>query len=87
MNILEIPQGAGSGTIWDANGHIVTNYHVIKGASELQVFRTPPPLLVCNATFWCVWEGVLCLAGGVSSLARPQGLHMYIHIMGCSVYG
>ena len=37
MNILEIPQGAGSGIIWDTDGHIVTNYHVIKGASELQV--------------------------------------------------
>ena len=37
MNILEIPQGAGSGTVWDTSGHIVTNYHVIKGANELQV--------------------------------------------------
>ena len=44
MNILEIPQGAGSGTIWDSNGHIVTNYHVIKGASELQVLGMTPPL-------------------------------------------
>lgn len=40
MNILEIPQGAGSGTIWDSQGHIVTNYHVIKGANELQVSLT-----------------------------------------------
>lgn len=40
MNIVDIPQGAGSGTIWDTAGHIVTNYHVIKGANELQV--TPP---------------------------------------------
>ena len=37
MNIVDIPQGAGSGTIWDSSGHIVTNYHVIKGANELQV--------------------------------------------------
>lgn len=35
--MLEIPQGAGSGLIWDESGHIVTNYHVIRGASELQV--------------------------------------------------
>lgn len=37
LDMLEIPQGAGSGLIWDASGHIVTNYHVIRGASELQV--------------------------------------------------
>src|SRR5690606_29411984 len=29
-NILEIPQGSGSGFVWDLEGHIVTNYHVIK---------------------------------------------------------
>ncbi len=37
LDMLEIPQGAGSGLIWDMTGHIVTNYHVIRGASELQV--------------------------------------------------
>jgi S1-C subfamily serine protease len=26
---LEVPRGAGSGFIWDENGYIVTNYHVI----------------------------------------------------------
>jgi hypothetical protein len=30
-------QGQGSGFVWDTNGHIVTNYHVIRGASEVQV--------------------------------------------------
>jgi len=29
---VEVPTGTGSGFIWDAKGHIVTNYHVIKGA-------------------------------------------------------
>ena len=38
--MLEIPQGAGSGLIWDMTGHIVTNYHVIRGASELQVLSS-----------------------------------------------
>ena len=37
LDMLEIPQGAGSGLIWDKTGHIVTNYHVIRGATELQV--------------------------------------------------
>ncbi|KAK9831013.1 hypothetical protein WJX74_000091 [Apatococcus lobatus] len=31
------PQGAGSGVIWDTQGHIVTNVHVIEGASDVQV--------------------------------------------------
>ena len=30
-------QGAGSGFLWDARGHVVTNYHVIEGARRIQV--------------------------------------------------
>jgi S1-C subfamily serine protease len=33
----EIPQGTGSGFVWDGEGHIVTNYHVILGATSLTV--------------------------------------------------
>ena len=33
----EIPQGAGSGFIWDKEGHVVTNYHVIQGGSQADV--------------------------------------------------
>ncbi len=36
-NITEIPSGTGSGFVWDRNGHIVTNFHVIQGANKLQV--------------------------------------------------
>lgn len=36
-NVQEIPAGTGSGFIWDDNGSIVTNYHVIKGASKVTV--------------------------------------------------
>lgn len=32
FNIFEIPQGSGSGIIWDEDGHIVTNHHVLQGA-------------------------------------------------------
>ena len=35
--MLEIPQGAGSGFVWDRSGHVVTNYHVIKGANDIMV--------------------------------------------------
>jgi S1-C subfamily serine protease len=33
----EIPQGAGSGFIWDKEGHVVTNFHVIQGGSQADV--------------------------------------------------
>ncbi len=29
MNVTEIPQGVGSGLVWDQDGHIVTNFHVV----------------------------------------------------------
>ncbi|GIL78369.1 hypothetical protein Vretimale_7717 [Volvox reticuliferus] len=37
MNMLEMPQGQGSGFIWDTVGHVVTNYHVIQDASDIKV--------------------------------------------------
>ena len=33
----EVPQGSGSGFVWDEDGHIVTNLHVIQNASSAQV--------------------------------------------------
>ena len=33
----QVPSGAGSGIIWDKKGHVVTNYHVIRGARQLAV--------------------------------------------------
>ncbi len=36
-NVQEIPAGTGSGFIWDKDGSIVTNYHVIKDASRVTV--------------------------------------------------
>ncbi len=36
-NVLSVPQGTGSGFIWDERGHVVTNFHVVAGASEARV--------------------------------------------------
>jgi S1-C subfamily serine protease len=36
-NIMEIPKGSGSGFVWDDEGHIVTNWHVIQGAKKIEV--------------------------------------------------
>ncbi len=37
FDVLQIPQGSGTGFFWDDRGHIVTNYHVIEGASRIAV--------------------------------------------------
>ncbi len=36
-DITRIPRGTGSGFVWDGHGHIVTNFHVIEGASAAYV--------------------------------------------------
>ncbi len=37
LRAMEVPQGTGSGFIWDANGYIATNFHVIKDAQGAEV--------------------------------------------------
>ena len=37
MNAFEVPQGAGSGFIWDEQGYIVTNFHVLKDAQVARI--------------------------------------------------
>lgn len=40
---VEVPQGAGSGFVWDHQGHIVTNYHVVQGGQAFVVtFHNDP---------------------------------------------
>jgi 2-alkenal reductase len=34
---LQVAQGAGSGFVWDTDGRVVTNYHVIEGADTVYV--------------------------------------------------
>lgn len=37
--VVEVPEGNGSGVVWDGQGHIVTNYHVIGNSLS----RSPSP--------------------------------------------
>lgn len=37
FQLYEVPQGAGSGFVWDRKGHIVSNYHVVHQANTLTV--------------------------------------------------
>ena len=36
-NVMEVPLGTGSGFVWDQEGHIVTNFHVVREAKFAQV--------------------------------------------------
>jgi S1-C subfamily serine protease len=36
-DVFEIPQGTGSGFVWDKDGHVVTNYHVVQDATAAEV--------------------------------------------------
>jgi S1-C subfamily serine protease len=36
-NVMQIPRGAGSGFVWDAEGHVITNNHVVMGAAGAKV--------------------------------------------------
>ncbi|KAI5055605.1 hypothetical protein GOP47_0029126 [Adiantum capillus-veneris] len=37
LNTIDIPRGTGSGFVWDKEGHIVTNYHVIMNGNRARV--------------------------------------------------
>ncbi len=37
VNVQQVPRGTGTGFVWDENGHIVTNFHVIQGGSGARV--------------------------------------------------
>ena len=66
-NVMEVPIGTGSGFVWDKDGHIVTNYHVIRNKKFAQVAlitprkrkdrklpssaSTPPALASANSSF------------------------------------
>ncbi|KJS01060.1 MAG: 2-alkenal reductase [Desulfobulbaceae bacterium BRH_c16a] len=62
LNAVEIPQGTGSGFVWDKQGRIVTNYHVISDASRVQV------AMADNST----WKAVLIGAAPDKDIAVLQ---------------
>jgi S1-C subfamily serine protease len=37
LDLLQIPQGTGSGFVWDRDGHVVTNFHVIQQGDAFAV--------------------------------------------------
>jgi S1-C subfamily serine protease len=37
LNVQQVQRGSGTGFVWDESGHIVTNFHVIQGASAARI--------------------------------------------------
>jgi S1-C subfamily serine protease len=37
LNVQQVPRGTGTGFVWDERGHVVTNFHVIQGATAARV--------------------------------------------------
>ncbi|MEN8200916.1 MAG: trypsin-like peptidase domain-containing protein, partial [Thermodesulfobacteriota bacterium] len=62
LNAVEIPQGTGSGFVWDAKGRVVTNYHVVADANRIEV------TMADNST----WKAVLVGAAPDKDLAVLQ---------------
>lgn len=50
LNPMQIPQGNGSGFVWDFNGHIITNY-VTPSSFPLAILCTTPIIMV----HWVAW--------------------------------
>ncbi|GAB5359429.1 hypothetical protein AAMO2058_000543200 [Amorphochlora amoebiformis] len=48
MDPVDIPAGTGSGFVWDRDGHIVTNFHVIRNAQTAKVAISDPKLKNVN---------------------------------------
>jgi S1-C subfamily serine protease len=62
LNAVEVPQGTGSGFVWDDQGRIVTNYHVISDANRVQV------TMADNST----WKAILIGAAPDKDIAVLQ---------------
>ena len=70
MDTMQVPQGTGSGFIWDKKGHVVTNFHVIRGASDIKVALIDSsvyPAKVCLAFFTVLLcSKIACACKGAS---------------------
>ncbi len=49
--VSEVPQGTGTGFVWDDEGHVITNFHVLQDASSVEV------VLDDQSTYQAEWVG------------------------------
>jgi hypothetical protein len=63
-NIMEVPVGSGSGIVWNNEGYIITNFHVVQEAKSAQVSILTPgmsksPTVINNPSYTSVRPGAL----------------------------
>jgi S1-C subfamily serine protease len=51
FNLFEIPEGTGSGFVWDDAGHVVTNYHVVRRLWEGRARQSAEVTLADHSTW------------------------------------
>lgn len=77
LDATAVPQGAGTGFVYDDKGHIVTNFHVVKGASELTVtFQGDSKVYEAKVLGFDADKdiAVLKIDGGNNTIPRPLPL-------------
>ena len=74
-NVMEVPIGTGSGFVWDKDGHIVTNYHVVRNAKFAQVALITPRNKKNEKKLSSVESGTAALAN--ASTNPPESLDVF----------
>ncbi len=82
LDVMAVPQGSGSGFIWDKKGHIVTNYHVIRGASDLRYVCLPSSSSSTSSSFSSMPISIILQAPDCSAPSLATFIILWAH--GCS---
>jgi hypothetical protein len=64
---MEVPIGSGSGYVWDLEGHIITNFHVVQEAKSAQVAILSSSSTVGDSNLITTKSG----SGGTTSTINP----------------
>ena len=50
LDLQRVAKGTGSGFVWDTDGHIVTNYHVVQGGNAAMVIMADQSSYECRTS-------------------------------------
>src|SRR2546428_697106 len=83
LDVFQIQRGTGSGFVWDHDGHIVTNYHVIEGGDTFRVRLSDQSEYEAKVVGAAAEKGVAVLrikapAAKLAPLARGTSRHLLV---------
>lgn len=71
----EVPQGTGTGFVWDADGHVITNAHVVRGAGAVEVVMSDQSTYDAELVGWSASHDLAVLRiDAPSSVLQPIGV-------------